>query len=120
MHVCTFAFCFQGVLNLLGKNDHKSARKALKLNMILCAACVFIGNLFLYFFRVQLSQIISNDKQVQNYFCSFVWILCIHTQVRITVINLSSLLIPMGLQKFFYISKLTNYLIGVLLVASYP
>ena len=40
------------VLNLLGKGDHISAVKSLKLNMILSASCVFLGNVLLFSFRV--------------------------------------------------------------------
>ena len=104
------------VLNLLGKGDHISAVKSLKLNMILSASCVFLGNVLLFSFRVPLSQLVSNEKVVQEYFSSFIWILCIHTQVRITVINLSCILIPIGRGIFANVSKISNYMIGVPLI----
>ena len=104
------------VLNLLGKGDHVSAIKAFRLSIFLSALCVSIGNIFLYLFRVEISRFVSNEDEVQRYFCSFVWILCMHTQLRITVINLSSILIPIGRPYFYNLSKLTNYFIGVPLV----
>ena len=63
------------ILNLLGKNDYKSAIKALKLHILLCASVTGIASLLLFIFSSEISQVVSNEPDVQEWFKSLVWVL---------------------------------------------
>jgi Na+-driven multidrug efflux pump len=82
-------------LQLLGKND-PGARRAFELFNWLAAASVAISNVFIVVFRKELSQVISNDAEVQQWLADIVWVLAAHTQTRISCLNPLFLFIPLG------------------------
>lgn len=57
---------------------------------------VAICNIPMLLWGERLSTVVSNDPDVQRWFAKIVWVLVLHSQIRIGAVNGSVLFIPMG------------------------
>jgi len=82
-------------VKLLGKQD-PGAWKSFTILCILSELVVAVFNVPLLLFGENISTIVSNDPDVQKWFGKIIWVLVLHSQIRIGAANAGVVLIPMG------------------------
>lgn len=80
------------VINLMGMQD-KGATKAFVILCLFSAGLVLLTNVPLVAASQYIAKCVSNDASVQQWFGKVVWLLALHSQTRVTSINMSSLFI---------------------------
>lgn len=86
-------------LNLLGNRD-PGATRSFAILCVLSTAFVAVINIPLLLFPDQVSQAVSNEADVQQWFSDALWVLVLHSQTRVISLNASSLFISMGRSTF--------------------
>lgn len=87
--------CSMRVMVLLGRVDPGAPRSYLVL-CALSAAVVLLTNAPLLACSGLIATAMSSDPEVQGWLAKIVWVLALHSQIRITSIQSTFLLIPMG------------------------
>jgi len=82
-------------LKLLGMRD-PGAWKSYTILCLLSELLVALCNIPLLLWGERLSAVVSNDSDVQGWFSKIVWVIVMHSQLRIGAANSSVLLVPMG------------------------
>jgi len=82
-------------LNLLGMKD-PGAYKSFATICFLSALVVAMLNIPLLLFGDRICSIVSNDSDVQWYFRKLIWVLVLHSQLKIACANAAVLFVPMG------------------------
>jgi len=100
-------------LKLLGMRD-PGAWKSYAILCVLSEVLVALFNIPLLLWGERLSAVVSNDPDVQGWFKKIVWVLVMHSQLRIGAANSSVLLVPMGKA----VLRVVCNIVGFYLIAS--
>jgi len=100
-------------LKLLGMRD-PGAWKSYTMLCVLSEILVAVFNIPLLLWGERLSAVVSNDSDVQGWFKKIVWVLVMHSQLRIGAANSSVLLVPMGKA----VLRVVCNIVGFYLIAS--
>jgi Na+-driven multidrug efflux pump len=82
-------------IKLLGKRD-PGAWKSYTILCILSELVVAVCNIPLLLWGEDLSTVVSNDPDVRRWFGKIIWVLALHSQIKISAVNAGVLFIPMG------------------------
>lgn len=82
-------------LKLLGMRD-PCAWKSYTILCVLSFLVVTVCNIPLLVSGNSISKVVSNDRNVQKWFEKIMWVLVMHSELRINYVNASVLFIPMG------------------------
>jgi len=82
-------------LKLLGKKD-PGAAKSYTILCVLSILVITLTNIPLVLWGAELGKVVSNDPDVQGWFSRIVWVLVLHSQIRMGNVCAAILFIPMG------------------------